>query len=542
VSFTELQLSPQILATAKAEGYTVATPIQAQAIPIILSGKDVLGCAQTGTGKTAAFAMPILHRLGTKPPANGPDAHRPRCLVLAPTRELASQIADSFRTYGKGLRFRQAVIFGGVGQRPQVDALRSGAEIIIATPGRLMDLMEQRHVNLTGIEILVLDEADRMLDMGFIQPIRQIVAKLPPHRQTLLFSATMPAEIRKLADSLLTNPSVINVAPVVSAVKVEESVYRVERGEKPALLAHLVQSLKMYRTIVFTRTKHGADRVVRHLLTRGIRAEAIHGNKSQNARQRALANFSANKIPVLVATDIASRGIDVDGITHVVNYDLTHEPETYVHRIGRTARAGASGSAVSFCDGDEASNLRAIERFIRRTIPVQPNPLGSMPRAAREGTAVSHESGDDSHRPQRAARHESREHDSGRHESRGHETSRPRHASPAAGGAVGRGVSHGTGGQGHPHSPARHVAGPHSAGPRYNAKPQPTTHRKGTSHSHGPARPTAAHSPARPHHAPSRHPASGGHQPQHSGAGRPSQNRSRPASNAPHAKHRRQQP
>jgi len=385
VGFSKLQLSPQLLAAIGAEGYTVPTPIQVQAIPLILEGKDVLGCAQTGTGKTAAFAVPILHRLSIKTaPHNGQNARRPRCLVLGPTRELASQIAESFRTYGKGLHLRQAVIFGGVGQTPQVQSLRAGVDIIVATPGRLMDLMEQRHVNLSAIEVLVLDEADRMLDMGFIHPIRQIVSKIPSQRQTLLFSATIPAEIRKLADSLMTKPVVINVAPVAATVKIEESVYRVEKRDKAALLAHLVQSLKMYRTIVFTRTKHGADRVVKHLHTRGIRAEAIHGNKSQGARQRALANFAANKIPVLVATDIASRGIDVDGITHVVNYDLTHEPDTYVHRIGRTARAGASGSAVSFCDREEVDNLRAIERLIRRTLPVHTNPLPSSPAGSHE--------------------------------------------------------------------------------------------------------------------------------------------------------------
>ena len=539
MSFTEFQLSPQILATAKAQGYSIATPIQVQAIPLVLAGKDVLGCAQTGTGKTAAFAMPILHRLGIKPPANGPDAHRPRCLVLCPTRELAAQIADSFRTYGKGLRLRHAIIYGGVGQRPQVDALRAGVDIIVATPGRLMDLMEQRHVNLTGIEILVLDEADRMLDMGFIQPIRKIVSKLPAHRQTLLFSATMPAEIRKLADSLLTNPSVVNVAPVISTLKVEESVYRVERGDKPALLAHLVQSLKMYRTIVFTRTKHGADRVVRHLQTRGIRAEAIHGNKSQNARQRALSNFAANKIPILVATDIASRGIDVDGITHVVNYDLTHEPETYVHRIGRTARAGASGSAISFCDREEAANLRAIERLIRRTIPVQTNPLPSTPGGSHEKPAARHSAEHDSPR----LRHSS-EHESGRpRHSSGLESTRPRHASPASGGIAGRGVSHNGANQGHPHSPARHVGGSHSAAPARHAggsSHSASPRHGGASHSHGPARPAASHSPSRAGHSQPKHPAAGGHRQHPSGPRRPEQGRPRPTSAAPHAKHRRQ--
>jgi len=395
--FADLQLHPTILEAIKSEGYTVATPIQAQAIPYVLAGQDVLGCAQTGTGKTAAFAMPILHRLAGKPAvSNGPavpppptsheghgsrhargfSGHKPRVLLLCPTRELASQIADSFRAYGKGLNLKHVTIYGGVGQHPQVEALRRGVDIIIATPGRLMDLMEQRHVDLTAIEMLVLDEADRMLDMGFIQPIRRICSKLPANRQTLLFSATMAPEIRKLADSLLRQPAVVNIAPVAkTSAQIEESIYKVEKRDKPDLLAYLVQNLPMYRSLVFTKTKHGADRVVRHLHARGIKAEAIHGNKSQNNRQRALANFANNKIPVLVATDVASRGIDVDGITHVVNYDLTHEPETYVHRIGRTGRAGATGMAVSFCDREENSNLRAIERLIRRTIPVMVNPL-----------------------------------------------------------------------------------------------------------------------------------------------------------------------
>lgn len=380
--FSDLHLSSVILEAIRVEGYTTATPIQEQAIPHVLAGRDVLGCAQTGTGKTAAFAVPILQRLSAKSSETN-SVHRPRCLVLCPTRELATQIAASFASYGRGLHLRSTTIFGGVNQKRQVDALRHGVDVIVATPGRLMDLMAQRQVDLTSIQTLVLDEADRMLDMGFIQPIRKIVAKLPSARQTLLFSATMPAEIRRLADSLLHNPAVVQVAPqCTTAAKIEESVYRVEKRDKSALLAHLVQNLPMYRTLVFTRTKHGADKLVRDLHTRGIRAEAIHGNKSQGSRQRALANFVADKIPVLVATDIASRGIDVDGITHVVNYDLTHEPETYVHRVGRTARAGASGSAVSFCDSEEVSNLRAIERVVRRSIPSLPNPLPPSERGS----------------------------------------------------------------------------------------------------------------------------------------------------------------
>ncbi len=448
--FTELSLSSVILANIAAEGYTTPSPIQAQAIPHVLSGKDVLGCAQTGTGKTAAFAMPILNRLAgaahvasdaAKQHPSATFGKRPRSLVLCPTRELAAQIADSFKRYGKGLNLKLVTIYGGVGQYPQVDALHRGVDIVIATPGRLMDLMEQRHVDLSAIEVLVLDEADRMLDMGFIQPIRRIVSKLPQGRQTLLFSATMASEIRKLADSLLSHPAVVNIAQVAkTAAQIEESVYKVEKRDKPDLLAHLVQNLPMYRSLVFTKTKHGADRVVRHLHARGIKAEAIHGNKSQNVRQRALANFANNKIPVLVATDVASRGIDVDGITHVVNYDLTHEPETYVHRIGRTGRAGATGMAVSFCDREEGGNLRAIERLTRRSIPVLTNPLPPSDPSA----APAHHDRDD--RPQREpARHDrgasagyrgdprpaQSEHRSPRSER--HDTRRPAHA-PTAGG------------------------------------------------------------------------------------------------------------
>ena len=391
MQFSDLRLSEPILRAIASEGYTTATPIQARAIPHVLGGRDVLGCAQTGTGKTAAFAAPILHRLS----AARPTSHRARCLVLCPTRELATQIAEGFRAYGKHLGLRLAVVFGGVGQNPQASALRRGVDVIVATPGRLLDLINQGLADLRGVEALVLDEADRMLDMGFINDIRKIVAKLPAQRQTLLFSATMPSEIRHLAESLLRNPVSVQVTPPAStAERIDESVYFVSKSGKPALLAHLVGELPMTRTLVFTRTKHGADRVVRHLHTRGIRAEAIHGNKSQNARERALASFTNNRIPVLVATDIASRGIDVEGITHVVNYDLTHEPETYVHRIGRTARAGASGAAVSFCDREEVTNLKAIERLIRRPIPVVTNPLPetavSAPAATRAGVHSAH--------------------------------------------------------------------------------------------------------------------------------------------------------
>jgi ATP-dependent RNA helicase RhlE len=370
LSFTELLLSEPILRAVVSEGYTVATPVQAQAIPQILRGRDVLGCAQTGTGKTAAFALPILHRLSIVARPGG--IARPRCLVLCPTRELATQIGESFRVYGKHVGLRSAVVFGGVGVGPQAEILRRGVDILVATPGRLLDLLNQHLADLRGVEILVLDEADRMLDMGFIQDIRKIIAGLPSRRQTLLFSATIPQEIRKLACAILRDAVTIQIAHASPAAdRIDQSVYFVPRTNKPALLAHLVNDLPMSRAIVFTRTKHGADRLVRRLHDSGIRAEAIHGNKSQNARQRALHNFRSGKLSLLVATDVASRGIDVDGISHVVNYDLTDEPETYVHRIGRTARAGASGAAVSFCDPEEMPNLRAIEKLIRRPIPVK---------------------------------------------------------------------------------------------------------------------------------------------------------------------------
>jgi ATP-dependent RNA helicase RhlE len=371
MKFVDLRLSEPLLRAVATAGYTAATPVQAQAIPHILAGSDLLACAQTGTGKTAAFALPILHRMADKPATFG-NTKAARCLVLCPTRELATQIAGDFRTYGKNLRFRLAVIFGGVNQNPQVHALRTGVDILIATPGRLLDLLGQGHLDLRGVETLVLDEADRMLDMGFIHDIRKIVARLPVNRQTLMFSATMPTEIRRLADSLLRNPVGVQITPAAATADgIDESVYFVEKCNKPALLAHLYNHLPLSRAIVFTRTKHGADRVVRQLHSYGIRSEAIHGNKSQNARQRAIENFRASKIPLLVATDIASRGIDIDDVTHVVNFDLTHEPETYIHRIGRTARAGALGAAVSFCAREELPNLKQIEKLIRRSIPVK---------------------------------------------------------------------------------------------------------------------------------------------------------------------------
>lgn len=367
MQFEELQLIEPLLRAVQAAGYTQPTPIQAQAIPLVMDQHDILGCAQTGTGKTAAFALPIIQRLAATKPAGGRYL---RALVLAPTRELASQIGESFDVYGRFTPVRQITIFGGVNQKPQVSRLQRGADVLIATPGRLLDLIGQGYVRLDRLEFLVLDEADRMLDMGFIHDVRRIIAKVPRQRQTLLFSATMPPDIQALADDILTNPAHVAVTPVASTVEtIQQAVYFVEKPHKPALLQHLLDDNAMQRVLVFTRTKHGANKVVTQLGRASVNAEAIHGNKSQSARERALAGFKAGKIRVLVATDIASRGIDVDNITHVVNYDLPNEPESYVHRIGRTGRAGASGMAYSFCDTTERPYLRDIERLIQQHIP-----------------------------------------------------------------------------------------------------------------------------------------------------------------------------
>jgi ATP-dependent RNA helicase RhlE len=367
--FEDLKLIEPLLRAVRSEGYTEPTPIQVQAIPHVMAGRDLLGCAQTGTGKTAAFALPILQRLVAVPRPQGIPI---RVLVLAPTRELATQIGESFDTYGRHTGMKQATIFGGVGQNPQVDRLRRGADILVATPGRLLDLMGQGFVKLNRLEVLVLDEADRMLDMGFIHDVRRIIAALPTKRQTLLFSATMPAEILDLAHSILREPVNVAVTPVASTVDtVRQSVFFVEKPDKPALLQHILRDRAIRRVLVFTRTKHGANKVVSQLNRASIHAEAIHGNKSQSARERALANFKKGSTRVLVATDIAARGIDVEDITHVVNFDLPNEPETYVHRIGRTARAGAEGVAISFCNIEEREYLRDIERLIQLRVPVE---------------------------------------------------------------------------------------------------------------------------------------------------------------------------
>ena len=380
MTFNELGLVKPIVRAITAEGYETPTPIQAKALPIVIDGRDVLGCAQTGTGKTGAFAMPILNRLAKTTPKpstkgqrkRGPrrgSGRHPRALVLCPTRELATQIEDSFKTYGRHLPLDYTTIYGGVSQHWQVRALNAGVDVVVATPGRLLDLISQGFVNLTFIEVVVLDEADRMLDMGFIHDIRKIVKKLPKDRQTLLFSATMPREIRTLSESLLRDPEFIQVDPVASTCDaIQQSVYMVRRNKKPALLNRLIKEGDMGRTLVFTRTKHGADRLVKSLRKANIESAAIHGNKTQNARTRALDAFKKGHIPILIATDIASRGIDVDDITHVFNYDLPNVAETYVHRIGRTARAGATGVAVSFCDHDEMKTLRDIEKLIDKRL------------------------------------------------------------------------------------------------------------------------------------------------------------------------------
>jgi ATP-dependent RNA helicase RhlE len=409
--FKTLGLSAPILRALAEEGYSTPTPIQAQAIPPILEGRDLLGCAQTGTGKTAAFSLPLIHRLHEMAPdksSRGPVL--PRALILSPTRELAAQIGESVATYGRHVGLAHTVIFGGVSQHHQTRALQRGVDVLIATPGRLIDLMQQRLVNLSKVCVFVLDEADRMLDMGFIQPIRTIAASLPAGpgaRQTLLFSATMPREIMHLADSLLRNPVKVAVTPVASAAPlIEQRLYHVSTRQKQALLEHLLRDKAISRAVVFTKTKHGADKVCKRLHQDGVDAVAIHGNKAQNYRTRALDAFRAGRVRVLVATDVAARGLDVDNITHVFNFDLPMEPEAYVHRIGRTARAGASGIAISFCDSIERGLLRDIQRLTKAQIPVvpvpenlpEPKPVPHGPMGMAHGSAAdpgSHRDGDE---------------------------------------------------------------------------------------------------------------------------------------------------
>lgn len=376
MTFDQIGLAEPILRAVTAEGYSTPTPIQAAAIPAAMAGRDLLGCAQTGTGKTAAFALPILHRLSTTDaPAplagKGRPQRRIRCLILSPVRELAIQIGDSLRAYGCHTGLRHTAIVGGVGQSPQVHALQRGVDILVATPGRLVDLRQQGYIDLRAVEIFVLDEADRMLDMGFLPEVKRIVGMLPDHKQTLFFSATMPKEIAELAEGLLHQPEEIRIAPVKQTTElVTQWVCHIPKPSKPRLLATMLKTQPVSRAIVFTRTKHGADRLAHQLEKVGIAALALHGDKSQSARQRALAHFKSSHPPILVATDVAARGIDVDGISHVFNFDLPNEPETYVHRIGRTGRAGASGQSISFCDDSEKGDLRAIEKHLKKSIPV----------------------------------------------------------------------------------------------------------------------------------------------------------------------------
>ncbi|ENK0838545.1 DEAD/DEAH box helicase [Clostridium botulinum] len=368
--FENLEIIKPIQKALKEEGYKKTTPIQEKSIPYILDGKDLVGCAQTGTGKTAAFAVPILQNLSKDKKINK-NPRTIRALVLAPTRELAIQIGESFECYGKYINLKSAVIFGGVSQNPQTKALREGVDILIATPGRMLDLFNQKYIDLRNIECFVLDEADRMLDMGMIHDVKKIISKLPRGRQNLLFSATMPSEITKLVDSIVKDPIRVEVTPVSSTVDtITQEVYHVRKKQKRSLLKHLLKDESIESALVFSTTKRGANMIAKDLVEAGIEAEAIHGNKSQNARQRALNNFKEGKIRVLVATDIAARGIDVNELSHVFNYNLPDIPETYVHRIGRTGRAGAKGVAISFCDIEETKSLKAIEKLIHKEIPV----------------------------------------------------------------------------------------------------------------------------------------------------------------------------
>lgn len=423
ITFASLALAPQLQRALADKGYTEPSPIQAKAIPALLEGRDMIGIAQTGTGKTAAFALPLLHRLAAHPQARQPKY--PRALILTPTRELAVQIADNLALYGRHLNLRHTLVFGGVGEHPQIRSIMAGVDIVVATPGRLLDLMEQRHVSLNKVEIFVLDEADRMLDMGFAPAVKRVLAALPPRRQSLLFSATMPEAIRSLANSFLNSPVRVEVAPVATtAERIDQHVCHVAKTDKHSLLLHLLKKHTEGLVLVFSRTKHGADRIARNLERDGIPADAIHGNKSQNARQRALEAFRTAACRVLVATDIAARGIDVKGVSLVINYDLPNEPESYVHRIGRTARAGADGMAISFCDETERAYLRDIQRLIRQTIPA----LSDHPFAVNGPRDLTHApAGTTAHQP-----HAPRPQAPRPHGGQGHQPRRGPAAAPAA--------------------------------------------------------------------------------------------------------------
>jgi ATP-dependent RNA helicase RhlE len=458
-NFNDFNLNAAITRALAEEKYETPTPIQAQTIPIAMSGRDVIGIAQTGTGKTAAFALPILDRLAQNPRMS--ERKSCRVLVLSPTRELSGQILDSFRTYGRHLRIRSALAIGGVSMGGQVRSLLNGVDVLVATPGRLLDLVRGNALRLDSVECFVLDEADRMLDMGFINDIRKIVAKLPKERQTLMFSATMPRAISDLAAQMLRDPAKVAVTPVAAtADRVEQRVIRVDRASKPSILVEVLQSEPIDRVLIFTRTKHGADKVARRLGQSGIAAEAIHGNKSQGQRERALSAFRDGKVKTLVATDIAARGIDVDGVSHVINFDLPNVPETYVHRIGRTARAGADGIAISLCDGEETAFLRDIEKLIRFSIPVtdkRGHAGRDEPHVAKNASGRSHAPGNHAPGNHAPGNRGKRAHGSGSHapaksgqnkERHWHRRDKPR--KPSHQGQAGHGQAHqGHSNQGH---------------------------------------------------------------------------------------------
>ena len=449
MQFRDFDLIEPLLRAVDEVGYQTPTPIQVQAIPPVLAGRDLMGCAQTGTGKTAAFSLPLLQRLQTLPKTPGIAV-----LVLTPTRELAAQIGESFSTYGKYTQVTNTVIFGGVGQEPQVRAIRRGVNILVATPGRLLDLIGQRLVRLDTIKALVLDEADRMLDMGFIRDVQKILAVLPTERQTLFFSATLAPEVIQLARTMLHDPVHISVTPPATTVeKIAQSVYFVEKDDKRALLHSLLEDPALKRVIVFSRTKHGANKVMQNLERARIGAAVIHGNKSQNARTRALEDFKAGQVRVLVATDIAARGIDIDGITHVVNYDLPNIPDSYVHRIGRTARASAEGVAIAFCEVAERPFLRDIERLIRKPIPVVAQHAFASPHALPQPYVVG-QGGSRPPAPTRPQEH---------HQRPQHAVSRPQHSAPRPQQA---------GSRQDPHGPW------HERAPQPGPRPQPEANRR----------------------------------------------------------------
>ena len=482
--FTTLVLEPRLLKALATEGYTTPTPIQTQAIPHVLAGKDLLGIAQTGTGKTAAFALPILQRLAANPHAPKPKSAR--ALILSPTRELTLQIADSFKAYGRYMNLSVTTIFGGVGEGPQIQVMKRGIDILVATPGRLLDHVRQRNVDLAPTEVFVLDEADRMLDMGFINDIRKLIAHLPRERQNLFFSATMPKEIAALAHDMLKDPVRVAVTPQATTVeRIDQRVILVNTADKRALLTELLkQDEKIERVLVFTRTKHGADKVVRHLHAANVAAAAIHGNKSQSQRVATMNAFRSGRTRVLIATDIAARGIDVDGITHVINFDLPNVPESYVHRIGRTARAGADGVAISFCDNEERSLLKDIEKVTRQSIPAtdrrqsRPAPLVLEPRPQgwTPPMGVVHEASAEGEGGERPHRHHRGEHHRGERGDRNDRRPRHKHrrdhnhGRPRDGEAHAQGKPvHGNGnGHGKPAAAGEHPRGQH----RHGQKPK----------------------------------------------------------------------